>query len=607
MPYAKPVYFSENGQLSVVDNPKDIDNIIAFRQNVDEEWDTFIVPNLLNDDPNGVLKIKGNYNNNEFDLMTFDCSKNSNTSNEIKLELNRATKDVIEITNNLSDIDGTDSTGAIKIKARDGGIGLQWHDSKILWAEGGRTIITANENASEAIKLHADAGSSQTIQIINDEGTTTGSASEGAIDIEATNGGIGLRWNDSKTFWAEGGRTIITANENASEAIKLHVDAGSSQTIQIINDAGTTTGSDSAGAIDIEATLGGIGLRWNDSKILWAEGGRTIITANQDTSEAIKLHADAGSSQTIQIINDAGTTDGSDSEGAIDIEATLGGIGLRWNDSKILWAEGGRTIITANQDTSEAIKLHVDAGSSQTIQIINDAGTTNGSDGAGAIDIEATNGGIGLKWKNNMDLWAEGGRTIITSNKNDSDAIKLHADTGSSQTIYILNDEGTSESAIQLNSVAGGIDIDAATGKDINISGGQINITSKTDEANAFSVITNQGSSETIVLQNTQGTNEAAIELNALAGGIDIDAAAGKNINISGGQINIASKTNEANAFSVTTNQGSSETIVLQNTQGTDEASIKLNALAGGVDIDGAAGKDINISGGQITIASKNK
>ena len=61
------------------------------------------------------------------------------------------------------------------------------------------------------------------------------------------------------------------------------------------------------------------------------------------------------------------------------------------------------------------IKLHADTGSSQTIQILNDEGITDGTDGAGAIDIEATNGGIGLRWNNSKDLWAEGGRTIITA------------------------------------------------------------------------------------------------------------------------------------------------------------------------------------------------
>ena len=51
----------------------------------------------------------------------------------------------------------------------------------------------------------------------------------------------------------------------------------------------------------------------------------------------------------------------------------------------------------------------------------------------------------------------------------------------------------------------------------------------------------------------------------------------GKDINIFGGQINIVSKTN-GNAFSVTTNQGISETIVLTNTQGNSQSAIKLAA-----------------------------
>ena len=109
------------------------------------------MPNLLNDDSNGVFKIKGNdATNGEFSFMTFDCSKNSGTSNEIKLELIRHANDVINITNSISIIDGSDSTGSINIRAPQGGMRLQWNDSKTLWVEGGRTIITANENAAEA-------------------------------------------------------------------------------------------------------------------------------------------------------------------------------------------------------------------------------------------------------------------------------------------------------------------------------------------------------------------------------------------------------------------------------------------------------------------------
>ena len=60
-----------------------------------------------------------------------------------------------------------------------------------------------------------------------------------------------------------------------------------------------------------------------------------------------------------------------------------------------------------NQDVSEAIKLHADSGSSQTIQMTTTKAQPDGTDGAGAIDIEATNGGIGLRWNNSKHLWAE--------------------------------------------------------------------------------------------------------------------------------------------------------------------------------------------------------
>ena len=42
--------------------------------------------------------------------------------------------------------------------------------------------------------------------------TTSDSAS--SIVLTSTNGGIGLQWSNSKGLSAEGGRAIITANEN---------------------------------------------------------------------------------------------------------------------------------------------------------------------------------------------------------------------------------------------------------------------------------------------------------------------------------------------------------------------------------------------------------
>ena len=68
------------------------------------------------------------------------------------------------------------------------------------------------------------------------------------------------------------------------------------------------------------------------------------------------------------------------------------------------------------------------------------------------------------------------------------------------------------------------------------------------------------------MVTNTQGTDEAAIALTASVGGVDIDAAAGKDVNISGGQLTLSSKTNEANTISLTTNVCALDTIIVTNT-----------------------------------------
>ena len=91
----------------------------------------------------------------------------------------------------------------------------------------------------------------------------------------------------------------------------------------------------------------------------------------------------------------------------------------------------------------------------------------------------------------------------------------------------LVNDVGTDNGAIALTATAGGVDIDAALGKDVNISGGQVTLSSKDDAASAISLTTNQGTSETIVVTNTLGNTDGAadtgaIKLKATAGGIGL-------------------------------------------------------------------------------------
>ena len=66
----------------------------------------------------------------------------------------------------------------------------------------------------------------------------------------------------------------------------------------------------------------------------------------------------------------------------------------------------------------------------------------------------------------------------------------------------------------------------------------------------------------------------------ASAGGVDTDAAAGKDV-IFVGQVAVVSKTNEVDAISLSTNVGAAETISVTNTKGTSNNAINLSSVAG--------------------------
>jgi hypothetical protein len=166
------------------------------------------------------------------------------------------------------------------------------------------------------------------------------------------------------------------------------------------------------------------------------------------------------------------------------------------------------------------------------------ANTTDGGDDVGAIKLSAAAGGISLAWSDSKNLWAEGGKIMMVANENDPNAIKIHADAaGTNQKIILINDAGTNEAAITLTATAGGVDIDAAAEKNIDISGGQVLVSSKDNAASAIALTANIGIAETIVITNTQGTDAAAISLLASAGGITIDGENAISIKENGAEV----------------------------------------------------------------------
>ena len=301
--------------------------------------------------------------------------------------------------------------------------------------------------------------------------------------------------------------------------------------------------------------------------------GHIAITSAHTAGQSILISANADAGSILDI--DAGIID-------IDIQA---GITLDATTISIDGTDDSNLTVTGS---GKDLDIAVAGGGTQELRIAS-AGT-----GASAVSIDASAGGVNVDAAATKDVNIAGGQVALVSKDDAASAISLTANQGTSETIVVTNTQGTTEGAIALTATAGGVDIDAAAAKDVNIAGGQVALVSKDDTASAISLTANQGTSETIVVTNTQGTAEGAIALTATAGGVDIDAAAAKDVNIAGGQVALVSKDDAASAISLTANQGTSETIVVTNTQGTAADAIALTATAGGITLNGSLVTKVN-------------
>jgi hypothetical protein len=251
----------------------------------------------------------------------------------------------------------------------------------------------------------------------------------------------------------------------------------------------------------------------------------------------------------------------------------VGGIGIK---------AGLGVNVTSTRDVASSIYLQENGGTSGTIKIHANLGEVDGAEATpgditGSILLGSDAGGIGLSWADGKDLWAEGGRFVVTANEDAAEAIKLHADAGALQTIQLINDAGTASGAIAFTSSAGGVTVDAASGVAINSTGGAISIGDGAD-AQAINVGTG-AANRTITIGNNTGTS-----------GIVLTSASGK-INLNGDVSTSAAQNwylldNDPSALSFDTDQVGILEIVTSN------GSEKVK-MSGGLDVT----SNINVSG----------
>lgn len=277
----------------------------------------------------------------------------------------------------------------------------------------GSVIIDGGEAVDDAVTIRSTgaAGGIDITSLGDIDITTTGAAGE---DINITN---------------TGGTIAVTATENIQNVVHLEENGGTSGSVNIYSNQGTgvSASTEHDASVQLHSDDGGISL---------------YTTAN--LANAVRVETNGGTSETIVINNVQGT-------GAAAVTIAANAAGGDVNIDSVL----GRIEIEAEEDVANALYLIADGGTSTTLEIFNDTGTSV-TEGAASIEILSDVGGV-----------------EIQSNANLDDALVLRVDGGTTSEILVHNDQGNTSDSIQLISDAGGVTITAGT--QITTGGGLIN------------------------------------------------------------------------------------------------------------------------------------
>ena len=166
--------------------------------------------------------------------------------------------------------------------------------------------------------------------------------------------------------------------------------------------------------------------------------GAITLTSTSSSANGIHLHANGGTSETIKIHSDQGT---SVTEGAASVS---------------LLSDAGGVELRSTANLANAINITNDGGTTGTITIFNDQGTAV-NEGVASIQLLSDVGGVGIK-----------------SGLNAAGALRLTADGGTSETIILHADQGTGADSINIMSDDGGITLAVADGKSILLHGATV-------------------------------------------------------------------------------------------------------------------------------------
>ena len=437
---------------------------------------------------------------------------------------NAGTGNTIDIQNAQAgtDIEGTDDTwnvattgvgtflsfvlenGGIINNTTDNEIEFTENSEQFSFAFSGNTLTYATDTGIDAIDfgvvdsllgINAIAFDVAVANTITQAGTGSGDdltiQQTGAVDASLILQSTGTSTSDALSLISSVGSTKINSADN------LDIDAADDITVDTAGGSITTTliGGDFA----LDATNASI-----------------VLDAGEAVTDAINLDAAAGGfdldvALSISLKSTENTAD------SIELVSTAGGIditaaGAASEDIDIV-NTAGSVNITAGENNALAMVLKVDAGSSEALSLlaIKGTGASATTESDASIQLESTVGGIGL-----------------LSLLNGDNAIRIEANGGANENIFVQSVQGTGTDSITLTSTLGGIAITAnAAAKDVVVKSilGSISMEAEEDAANAILITADGGTTSSIKVHNDTGDAVNSILLLSDAGGVTITAA----------------------------------------------------------------------------------
>lgn len=504
-------------------------------------------------------------------------------------------------------------------------------EGRMYWDDSENALKVHNGSAWSA--LSAGSGDNTLDNAYDQGGGGAGkqiTADTGAVDITNTDADAAFMLTLTPTpgsSAASGGLSVTSGGNSTEDSIQIN-NSGSGMDIQGTSSLWTVTKAGVGTFADVQATTATVsGAFTASTNVTLANGGLLTNDTNneiefEENSEELSM---AFTSNTVTWATDTamdtmafGVVDDLTGVGTIAFDAAVASMSLAADGAgddltvSVTGAQNASLIMSSAGTSNDAMQLTTSAGG---IDITNggasggedlDISSTNasvridaGESAADAINIDATAGGInilasGAAPGEDINITATGSSVNVTATESANNSIVISSSNGgiditaasasagedidistSGSSLNLSASEADAE-AITIQASAGGLDVDAVD--DINIA------VASSGGADDFRII-QTGAFDASISLEAAGTGADAIRLQASAGGVDIDAV--DDINIT-----VASTAGADDLRIIQT--GAQDASISLEAAGTGADAIRLQASAGGLDID--AVDDIIIS-----------